>query len=729
MKILFVMLFTLNAHADSLLTGVVLEKGTRIPFAGAVIYVLPEKIRIMTGPSGTFETTLSDGEHSLVTNIPGYLKSSLKIQTPSHAVVEVSVEKSAYNPYETTVETKGVTVQPSQKSITASEASKIAGTGGDTLKAVQTLPGVARTTGGSSNVVIRGSDPDETGYLIDGHDIPLIFHFGGLASVVNTDLVDEIIYLPGGYGSKYGRANAGIIGVNLRDPKSDRLQGYAFADIVNAGFLIETPLENGWSLGVTARRSYIGDVIKAVAKDNPSFDMTVAPFYYDGLLTLSKKLSDTKTVRFTALGSYDELSFVLKEPVDTEPSLRGDLNNITKFYRLIGSYSDKISETDRVRFSTGYGGDAVLVNIGDIYLDRQQNVLSVNSDWEHRFSDRNLMRLGLDNQYVSSETRFRVPDSFSAPVSTNSLIEATAKTTDSRTAVFIEERLGLLEDPEKWILIPGLRLDRFKLTDENLASPRLSSKYFLTETFALRASSGYFVQPVQSFQANPSYGNPSIKSPVSLHYSVGFESEPKVPWLNRLSVEADLFYKDLQRQVVSHPTARYSTDGTGRAYGAEIFSRFEKGQWSGWLSYTYSKSTRQNPFEGDYTFRYDQTHNVNFILSFKTAARWEFGTRIRYVTGNPETPVIGSRFDSDNDTYVPIDGSLNSERLPAFFQADFRIDKKWVYQTWILNGYLDIINATNVKNVENTSYNYDYSEKRYVSGLPVIPSLGIKAEF
>ncbi len=728
MRILLVILF-LTEMASASVKGLVLEKGTRTPMGNAIVYILPERSRQTTNLEGVFEVEIPDGEHSAVVNIPGYIKTSIEFSVPVQGPIEILVEKSSYNPYETTVQTKSNTVQTSQKNISAGEASKIAGTGGDTLRAVQTLPGVARTSAFSGNVIIRGSGPNDTGYLIEGHRVPIIFHFGGLASVVNTDLLSEIIYLPGGFGSPYGRASGGIIGTVLRDPRQERLQGYVFADVINAGFLIETSLGSGWSLGLTARRSYIGDVLAALAENNKSFDLTVAPYYYDGLLLISKKISDQKNLRFSLLGSYDELGFVIKEPRDQDPGIRGNLNNVTKFHRLIGTYTDKFSDQDVFRFSAAYGTDATYFDIGDLYFDLAVNALSVRSDWEHRFNSWNLSRIGVDNEYKFATVKYKVPQTNGGPISSGVLIQNQTEAQESQTAVFAEHKIGVLRDPEKWTLTPGLRFDRFKLTDQNHLSPRFASRYALTENFAFRGSTGFFYQPPDFQYIDKFFGNPNISSPWAVHYVLGFESDPHVPWLTSSVLEFDVFYKDLKDLIVSDASTKYSNKGTGKSVGAEVYFKFAKNQFSGWLSYTYSKATRQNPTNGETVFQYDQTHNATLILNYKTESRWEYGMRARYGTGNPRTPIVGARFDADNDTYISEAGTPYSDRLPSFFQMDLRVDKRWVYDTWILNAYLDLQNALNSKNIEGVSYNYNYSESYYLTGLPMIPSFGLRAEF
>jgi len=150
----------------------------------------------------------------------------------------------------------------------------------------------------------------------------------------------------------------------------------------------------------------------------------------------------------------------------------------------------------------------------------------------------------------------------------------------------------------------------------------------------------------------------------------------------------------------------------------------------GWISYTLMKAQRKDhEWDKWETFRYDQTHILTMIASYKLGNGWQLGTRLRYVTGSPETPIVGGIFDADHNTYSPLYGEANSVRNDPFFQLDFRVDKMWQYKTWMLSLYLDIQNVTNYANQEGVSYNYDYSESSNIEGFPFFPSICIKGEF
>ena len=78
---------------------------------------------------------------------------------------------------------------------------------------------------------------------------------------------------------------------------------------------------------------------------------------------------------------------------------------------------------------------------------------------------------------------------------------------------------------------------------------------------------------------------------------------------------------------------------------------------------------------------------------------------------------------------MPIRGDIYSNRFAAFNQLDIRVDRKYVYDTWILTAYLDIQNILNAKNPSSIEYSYDYTQSEKVNGLPILPTVGIKGEF
>lgn len=86
-------------------------------------------------------------------------------------------------------------------------------------------------------------------------------------------------------------------------------------------------------------------------------------------------------------------------------------------------------------------------------------------------------------------------------------------------------------------------------------------------------------------------------------------------------------------------------------------------------------------------------------------------------------------FDSNNDVYIPVRGRFFSERVSSFQQLDLRVERKTVYDTWILSWYVDIQNVLNRANGEGIDYSYDYANSVEDDGLPILPTFGVKGVF
>src|SRR5262249_13338299 len=102
--------------------------------------------------------------------------------------------------------------------------------------------------------------------------------------------------------------------------------------------------------------------------------------------------------------------------------------------------------------------------------------------------------------------------------------------------------------------------------------------------------------------------------------------------------------------------------------------------------------------------QYDQTHILTVVAGYHLPWEVDLGLRFRYVTGNPDTPLLAGIFDADKDVYTPLPGPAFSSRLPDFIQLDVRIDKRFAFKSWILAVYIDVTNVTNQSNVEGYQY-------------------------
>jgi hypothetical protein len=117
---------------------------------------------------------------------------------------------------------------------------------------------------------------------------------------------------------------------------------------------------------------------------------------------------------------------------------------------------------------------------------------------------------------------------------------------------------------------------------------------------------------------------------------------------------------------------------------------------------------------------------MSAVASWKPGKGFELGARFQLSSGRPATPVLGATYDADSGRYIPVRGDVRSVRNPTFTQLDVRAEKTWLYKTWSLGLYLDIINVTNAENVEALQYDYRYRESSPVTSFPILPTLGVR---
>lgn len=726
--------------------GVLLERGTQVPLGEVSVFLLPLKQKTTTNQKGEFEfSEIPVGTYQLVVNHSGYLRyeKELQVQGAGAASSRYFLEREKYQGFETTVTAKKDARDLTKKSLGQSEFLSMPGAGGDPVKAVQNLPGINRVAGFSSNVVIQGSAPQDTRYHFEGHEIPLVFHFGGLTSVVMPEAISEVEYLSAGYGPEYSRALGGIINLKTREPEvKDRDQKwFFFADNLKTGGLIEKKIDENSSLLVSGRYSYIGLFLREALKDKEEFNLTVAPEFADLTVIYKKKFDELDSMKLSFLASRDTLEFLFKEPLREDPSVRGTFRNETSFYRIVPQFERKLGDEKLLRLSAAVGQDLLSVNAGQNYFEIRSLDLSVRGELENRYNESWKGQLGFDNDYSRSQVKLRLPyylnqGGVANPVSTSSVREIDVNAKVSNIGLYSRNEYEL---PEGWTWLPNLRVDSFGLTKEYKVSPRLTVKKKIDESFLLKASSGIYYQPPRPQEASSEYGNPDIRSPEALHWMLGFEKDFRQGQSTGWQWSGQLFRRDFSRLVIesSETVTRdgvstpevYNNNGKGRAQGFETLIRYEMNPWTAWVSYTLSESKRWDDQRSEYPFSLDQTHNLNVVSSYEWTNNWKFSGRFRYVTGNPSTPVIGAVFDADNDVYIPIRGNLYSERRRSFQQLDFRADKKWIKDTSIWSFYIDIQNVLNIKNIEDERYSYNYDRREDVMGLPALPAIGVKGEF
>lgn len=727
-------------EAPVALEGRVLERGTRSPVAGATVEA--GGVSAETGPDGRF---------ALRGVPPGIVV--VRVASPEHAaffvneaieagkvrVVEYRIARLRYDPYEAVVRGERERREVTVRTLNTEEVRTIAGTQGDTLKVIQTLPGVARSPFGIGLLVVRGSEPNETVVYVDGVAIPQLFHFGGITATVNPDVVEALDFFPGNYASRFGRGLGGAVELRTKEPKRE-WHGAAQIDLFDGRLEVEGPVGKGAAYAAI-RRSWV-DAVLAVAlpRINPDAanDLRVAPRYYDWQTKLTYPVLGGQGSAF-AYGSDDKLEFVRAADRPGRPSLF-----LSTVYWRVGA-SHRLPSgpwTNDLVLAVGRNSFDVLAG-GSFGLLTEVTSLTVRDRLSYRVSPALRLEAGLDG--LANRVSYSV---YAPPVESPGSVSdpfADQPTTVGETgddwwlspAAWVEADW---EPSSRLRLVAGLRGDaeeRFGVA-KAWVDPRLSVFVSVAPRTTLVAAAGLYGSAPEPNETSKVFGNPALDAERGLHLSLGARRD--LPWSSR--VELTGYYKELWSLVVPTRTldaqgrlVKYSNRGRGENVGLELLARreFARGLF-GWISWTWSRSLRRDdPTDPRYPhwrlFELDQTHVVALVASYRLPREWIVGTRVRAVSGNPYTPPIGAVLDADTGRYQCIPGAPYSRRLPGFFQADARVDKRWVFERWMFSAYLDVQNLSNRENAEFRFRNFDCTQVVVIPSIPVFPSLGLRAEW
>jgi TonB family protein len=642
--------------------------------------------------------------------------------------------------------------------VEASEGRRVAGTQGDVLKIVENLPGVARATAGSSQIVVWGAAPEDTRVYVDGLRIPLLYHFGGLRSVVHTDLVDSVELVPGGYGAAYGRGLGGLVVVNTRNPPADRLHGSVQLDVVDAAAALQGPIGGGWSFAAAARNSHLAPVLGLfTSKDLEEFFQI--PHYYDGQARLRRDLREGEFIEAFGLLSFDKVS---RNVDSTDPRGRKSETKRQRFQRAAVRYKWAQKDGTTIEVLPWFGRDhADLTShfgLVPTSLESDSSVFGFRSSYSGKLADTVVATAGIDLEgssvnvtrsgSTSSPPREGDARAFGQPPSDQINGDRWDAFVGS-AAPFAQVDAGFFDDALH--VVPGLRFDPLFVGisnrqprdgdnpgvgayDSDIAvEPRLSVRYRLSKRASFKAAYGEYRQPPVPEDLSPVFGNPLLGASSARHLLGGGDFQLS----QTFGVETTVFYtrsKGLAaRNPIDSPLIAEALlgIGEGRSYGAQFLLRRSLADgFFGWVAYTLLRAERlDRPGAAFRLFDFDQTHVLTALAAYQIGKGFDVSARFRFASGYPRTRVLGSYYDSRRDLYEPELGPKNGDRIPDFWQFDLRLAKRFTFGTNELEAYLDVQNVTDRENPEEIAYSPDYSQRRYINGLPILPVVGAKWSF
>jgi hypothetical protein len=615
------------------------------------------------------------------------------------------------------------------------EALRLPGGFADPTRYLQTLPGVGNDSDFDGLLFVRGSESDQNRIFLDGVSVTDPYHFGGVVSFFNTDVIDRVEFVPGAYAAADGDALGGLLRVDRRIGNLSEVRGTASLSVTSANASVEGPLDHSGtsSFLFAARRSYLDQVLSGRTSGN-----AVLPSYYDLDSRLYKKLGNHQ-IRLGLLHSGDALSARLSDNFTFAPPDSGGMTwnrNLT-----MGTLNwDYASGPWKVTENAGYTWrDQDIILHGT--LEQHATEAARDFDWH---SDVSLAALGatwsagtqiqhvhylydLDiNRLTLEET-----DRRSAPRSPLDTVETVSTYTgrDWYQAGYLQSRMLLAHSTVD--VTGGVRLEHSTTTQEFEPTPRLSALWRSPWHAELSFGMGSYRQfPGDRLEADPQIGGGDLKAERARHITAG------IAWPlasgGRLSIEGyDKKMDNLLVYLANAPqgSPSFASTGSGVARGIETLAHLKGGRWSGWAAYTLGQVTYQDqPGSTPYAPAQDIRHIISLVGRYELSPGWAFGFKWRANSGRPYTPIVGREDVSEfvnGIEWIPVEGAYNSARFPWYHRLDVRAEHNFRVAGLRSSAFLEVINLYGRKNLYDYRYVDGFSRALPVNMLPFLPTFGL----
>lgn len=621
---------------------------------------------------------------------------------------------------------------PTSRSVmSGDELRTVPGTAGDTMKALQALPGVAVADDSSAAPAVRGSRPDDNLYYVDFLPVGYLFHMGGLVSTVHSDLVRQFELYSAAFGPEYGDAIGAVLDVTLRNPRTDRLGGVLNVSLLGADALIEGPINEKQSFYFAVKRSYI-DLLLDTVEDDDSGVIISVPRYWDYQGKYLWNLNADHQLSFHATGAADKLEFRVPSGstlATQEPVLAGDSAVNTGYATQAVVWDGDFGRGMSNKLAIGRTIDRNTSSVGTaLRATSRANTVFLREQLRFKPAAGHDTSVGgsLESMTIDYDIDARNArcTEFEPDCDFSSAPQVQAR--DSLRAKFGNAYLShRWQATEAWALSLGAHHTRDGYLGRRYTEPRVGVEWKSTASTTFTAAWGRHNQFPAGEQVIPGFGNTGLWHLRATHSVLGVAQKLDRGW----SWKLEAYQKKFGDFVVADPTVNYVNGGSGRSRGAELLIKKDPnsgGKLSGWLALSLSKARRQNDITGrEFPFDFDQPVIAHLVMQYRQSERWMYGAKWSYHTGSPYTPITGSYVDTDGRTR-PTYGELNGERLPAYHRLDLRADWKLSPR---YSFYGELINAYARKNLSGYSYNADYSERKPVTQLPLLVSFGVLVKF
>lgn len=695
-----------------IVTGVVRDQNNQ-PVEGATLSLDGMKFFDHTDEHGKYVLEVPVGSYRLIVRHIGMIPLYKRLRVYSTDLLNFTMTEGALNLEELVVTSRPLDANVSDAlsgltKLNVAEIKLIPAFFGevDVIKSIQALPGVTSVGEGSSGFNVRGGRVDQNLILWNGTPVFNASHALGFLSAFNQDIVKDFTLYKGNVPAQYGGRASSVLEINSRTGDWEKWKGQGGIGLAASRLTIEGPIKPGKTSIILGGRFSHANWLLGRVRD-PDVRRSRLSFS-DFNTSIAHRFTDNSSLRLSYYNSFDSFQFSQQfgfdwanHLVNAEWTALADRKISPTTSISFGRYNSKLIDPAGLDAST---------------VQNRMNYFQVREAVNYLATDQHTLTGGFE------AIAYLPLDDIRQPLNTNSVVEPKriGKNRGVEGAFFVNDEFRINEQIS---VAGGLRYSAFQqfgadtvfqyasgvprrqtaIIDtsyfKNLEpiqfyhglEPRFSFRYGFSDEHSVKASYNRMRQyihlisnttaptPVDLWQVS----NPFLPPQIADHYSLGYFRNFDD---NMFETSVEGFYKDMRNLVeyrdfpelfLNRHLETELLRARGRAYGIEVFGRKQKGRWTGWVAYTFSRTLVQIPFDfptetvnrGEwYASNFDRPHNLNIVANRRLGRNGSFGLLFNYTSGRPITAIESSYID--NSVVVPIFSDRNRYRIPAYIRLD-----------------------------------------------------------
>ncbi|MBT8233322.1 MAG: TonB-dependent receptor [Saprospiraceae bacterium] len=725
--------FSLLAQNEVTINGYIKDARNGETLIGATCLIVDLNVGATSNEYGFYSVTVPPGTYDIEFSYLGFqtIQKRFDLQTDQKFDIELSEEAAKLEEVVITAEQedRNVTeVEMSTNKLDVATIKKMPTLLGEVeiIRSLQLLPGVSTVGEGASGFNVRGGSIDQNLVLLDEAPVFNSSHLFGFFSVFNPDAVKDVKLYKGGIPSRFGGRLSSILDVRMKEGNNKNLTLNGGIGFIFSRLSIEAPIvKNKSSFIVAARRSYI-DILAKPFLDESTSDSGLN--FYD--LTLKTNYNISEKDRLFLSGYLGRDNFVFGEQAgfnwgNATGTLRWNhlfseklFSNLTFYY---SDYDYSINFGDEVNNKFDWNASVVNYSLKpefNLFLNPQNLIRFGAQAIAYKFEPGNAVGVSegetndfsLDNQYAIESSLFIENEQ---DLSDNIKVNYGLRWSHfNYTGKGFAKTFGESEPGERREIVSQEYFDQWEsIQTYNNFEPRFSIKYQLSPSSSVKASYNRMSQYIQLISNTTASTPVDVWTPATNNIKPQLADQIALGYFKNLSDNTyefsfETYYKKMQNIVdyinaadlILNPYIEGDLlEGDGRAYGLELLLKKNKGNFTGWMSYTLARSERKiNGINNNewYPSRFDQTHNFSFTGFYELSKRWSLSSTFTVISGTPIT-FPTSRIEQQGYV-IPHNGNVdrNNVRIPVYHRLDIgatlkgkqKPGKKW-YGEWVFSIY------------------------------------------